>query len=181
MAFCSTIGFMRLPDRPDVSPSADDVSPREQGGRAVGLPERLLRLPAGHPSSDRLDVVSHPAWPDDWTSDDPYDQEAGDDPGGAARDWAQREADGGEQAEPEADDPAGGFGADAAEGRATAERMPGAGWSGDADGAMPIPGPGSGRYRPWFTAGGTPEPWFAAGPDGISGPGELGADPARPG
>ncbi len=159
-----------------MSASADDVSPREQGGRAAGLPERLLRLPAGHPSSDRPDVVSHPAWPDDWTCDDPYDPEAGDDRGGAARDWSQPEADAGEQAEPGPVDPADRFGADAPEGRATTDRTPGAGWSGDTQGAAPIPGPGSGPYRPWFTGGGTPEPWFAAGPDGLSGPGGLGAD-----
>ena len=165
---------------PGTNASADDVSRREQEGRAVGLPERLLRLPAAHPSSDRLDVVSHPDWPDDWTCDDPYAPEAGGDPGGVAdRDWSQREADGGEQAEPEADDQVGPSGADDPEGRAVTDRMPNGQWSGDGDAAGPISGSGTGPYRPWFTAGGTPEPWFAAGPEGLSGPAGPGADPDR--
>jgi hypothetical protein len=161
---------MRFPDRPDVDPSSDDSAARtERRGGAPGLAERLLRLPAGHPSgadarparadTEPEDAVSHLPWPDDWV------RHEGSEPGDVA--------DSADVADPaDAADPA--YGADPADGEVKAgaggqpERgQDGAGWA--EAGRSPVAGAeareGRDPYRPWFTGGDAAEPWFAGDPE----------------
>jgi hypothetical protein len=123
--------------------------------------ERLLRLPAGHPSGadarpvpadgEPEDAVSHLPWPDDWVRhDEPEPGNAPDPEDGEVK------ADAGGQ--PERGEDAGG----------RPERgEDGVGWS--AAGRSPEVGAEAwqspGPYRPWFTGGDVAEPWFAGDPD----------------
>jgi hypothetical protein len=142
---------MRFPDRPDIDPSSADSDGRaERRDGTPGLAERLLRLPAGHPSgadarpvpadSEPEDAVSHLPWPDDWVRHDRADS------GEADADEGEVKADAG--AEPES-------------GR------PGVDWpaAGRSPGAGAEVRESRGPYRPWFTDGDRAEPWFAGDPD----------------
>jgi hypothetical protein len=154
---------MRRADSPEPDDSNDDVPWTPEQGGAAGLPERLLRLPAGHPSSadarpswtdsGEEEMVSHPPWPEEWLSHDAGRPEPGGD--------AATGGDGQDEVAPEPD--AGGA---PAAGRCS---EPASGWHSSADSDGLQPPAGRGPYRPWFTAGSAVEPWFAAGPDGLLG------------
>lgn len=126
---------MRWTDLPAERGTPDAGASALSRGEWEDLRRRLERLPPGHPSR-----------PD----------------GGS-----DAEADGGGRpAEPPAQpapEPEGGREAAPGEGRGRPERTAGrGGTAAHAD----LTGPGSGEpYRPWFTAGESPEPWFAADPD----------------
>ncbi len=163
---------MRFPDRPDADASSDDIRRRADGRDPAGLAERLLRLPAGHPSGadaapaaadgdpadghpderDPEEAVSHLPWPDDWVR-----RESPPEPGNAADDAGEPE--------PRADTGGQPGGGAPGIGRPAAERSPG---------AAAEPWASRGPYRPWFTVGEVPEPWFASEPDRPSGPGPDG-------
>jgi hypothetical protein len=169
--------LMRLPDRPDVSGPGDDI-PRGPEGRdaAARLAERLLRLPAGHPSGGEFprvvppdrhgaDAESAPADvdPEEGAREEGASEEAAshlpwpddwishDGPpaaGDAAGDGDEPESQAGAGGQPDGGEPA--VGGPAAEDSAATAAEP---WA------------SGGPYRPWFTVGDVPEPWFANKPD----------------
>jgi hypothetical protein len=155
--------LMRFPDRPGSDASSDDVPRRaERRDAAQRLAERLLRLPAGHPSGadsgpapaggepqegDTEELVSHPQWPEDWVRREGLPER-----GDTASDADDPDPD--PDLEPQA-------------GAAGEPRSGGAGEGGAAAGhpsAAAEPRVSRGPYRPWFTAGEAPEPWFASEP-----------------
>lgn len=152
--------LMRFPDSPDIGPSSEDSDGRAaRRDGTPGLTERLLRLPAGHPSgadarpvpadSEPEDAVSHLPWPDDWVRHDRPDS-------GDAADADQGEVKADDQGEVKADaggQPEGG--------------KPGVDWpaAGRSPGAGAEVWESRGPYRPWFTDGDVAEPWFAGDPD----------------
>jgi hypothetical protein len=153
---------MRFPDRPDGDASSDDVPRRaERRDAAEGLAERLLRLPAGHPSGadggpvpaegepqegDAEELVSHPPWPEDWVR-----REGPPEPGDTVADA--------DDPEPDPEPQAGAAGEP--EGGEPGVSRPAAGHPA----AAAEPWASRGPYRPWFTVGEVPEPWFASEPD----------------
>jgi hypothetical protein len=133
---------MRWTDLPPERGPADGGGSALSRGEWQELRRRLERLPPGHPShpdGEGAERADEDGWPPGQPGPDP---DAGQ-PGGGD---AGRERPGGGDA-----------------GREQAGRAAGRGRPG---GHGELAGPGNREpYRPWFTAGESPEPWFTAGPD----------------
>jgi hypothetical protein len=174
---------MRLPDRPAERGALDERGGTGQArGAADELRQRLDRLAACHPSSPDYEAC-HPSSPDHEETGyaglaESGEMERGETPEYGDYQKTENEAAGagGERAADEQDRQAarpGGREGELAgrEGNGRADR-PGAGrpagWrAGDAErqldeGAAGGLGGGREPYRPWFTAGESPEPWFTS-------------------
>jgi hypothetical protein len=127
------------------------------GGPGEDLRQRLGRLPPGHPSSAGYDELQS-GRPSSAGYEELPSGLAGDEP-----EYAGLERPDDEPADrPSAEKPAAGPGRPRP-GRPWAERQPGQPDAGPAWGAGGLAGRKE-PYRPWFTAGESPEPWFTAEP-----------------
>jgi hypothetical protein len=132
--------------RPDELPSerwnsAERDTARQVGDGDDGLARRLARLPPGHPSSPEYEEMPEKEESPDYPELPEYEElrasESGEDLEGPGRERAGR------------DD-----GAYRGTDRGRREGLEGLG------------GRDKEPYRPWFSAGESPEPWFTAGPGG---------------
>jgi hypothetical protein len=182
---------MRFRDSPGPDPAddSDDEVPGRPEGRdaAAGLAERLLRLPAEHPSGRGFprDLPPGQHVPDGGPAPADGDrQQGGRQQGGRAEgdpeqavshppwpdDWVRHED------PPDPEDAAGDAGdpePQVCSGQPeTAEPGTRAGEAGHPAAPAAEPWGSLGPYRPWFATGDLAEPWFTSEPDGpSSGPG----------
>jgi hypothetical protein len=126
---------MRWTDLPPERGPADAGAPALSRGKWEELRQRLERLPPGHPSR-----------PD------------GEGEAGADGDSSPAEPSGEPGADPDA-------GRRAGDEEGHLRREPTAGRAGPVGHGDLAKADGREPYRPWFTAGESPEPWFAADPD----------------